>query len=100
MVKNWDKQIIEEDGKMVGPGTNISATCISILGLAKLLSSPENKFKGTVYLVEVAQEDTGHIGVQGFLDDHPETTYLVDIMAGLGKMCARGICLRIAYDKQ
>lgn len=86
MVRNWDKPIKEEDGKMVGPGTNISATCITILGLAKLFKTLEPSFKGTVYLVGVVQEETGLVGVQGFLDDHPETTYLVDIMAGFGRM--------------
>lgn len=85
MVRNWEKPIREEEGRMVGPGTNISATCITILGLAKLFKSLE-EFKGKVYLVGVVQEETGLIGVQGFLEDHPETTYLVDIMAGLGRM--------------
>jgi tripeptide aminopeptidase len=97
MVKNWDKPILEEDGKMVGPGTNISATCITILGLAMLFRSLETEFKGTVYLVGVVQEETGLIGVQGFLDDHPETTYLVDIMAGLGRMSYG--CLGIHWFK-
>ena len=97
MVKNWEKPILEEDGKMVGPGTNISATCITILGLAKMFKSSETEFKGTVYLVGVVQEETGLIGVQGFLDDHPETTYLVDIMAGLGRMSYG--CLGIHWFK-
>jgi tripeptide aminopeptidase len=97
MVKNWKKPIQEEDGKMVGPGTNISATCITILGLAKLFKSSETEFKGTVYLVGVVQEETGLVGVQGFLDDHPETTYLVDIMAGLGRMSYG--CLGIHWFK-
>ena len=84
MVKNWGKPIEELDGKMVGPGTNISATCITIIGLAKLFMN--QPFKGTVYLVGVVQEETGLVGVQGFIDDHPETDYLVDIMAGIGRM--------------
>ena len=97
MVKNWDNPIKEEDGKMVGPGTNISATCITILGLAKLFKSPETKFKGTIYLVGVVQEETGMVGVHGFLEDLPETTYLVDIMAGLGRISYG--CLGIHWFK-
>lgn len=97
MVKNWDNPISEVDGRMIGPGTNISATCITILGLAKLFRSPETSFKGTVYLVGVVQEETGLVGVQGFLEDHPETTYLVDIMAGLGRMSYG--CLGIHWFK-
>ena len=84
MVKKWDKPIEEKEGKMVGPGTNISATCITIIGLAKMFKS--QPFSGTIYLVGVVQEETGLVGVQGFLEDHPETDYLVDIMAGIGRM--------------
>jgi len=38
LVKHYDKPIHEKEGKLIGPGTNSSATCVSILGLAKLFT--------------------------------------------------------------
>ncbi len=87
LVKHYDKPIHEKEGKLIGPGTNSSATCVSILGLAKLFTSPEIRFNGTVYLVGVVQEETGLTGIKGFLDDHPgEIDYVIDIMAGVGRI--------------
>jgi len=87
LVKTWDKPIDEKNGKLIGPGTNSSATCVSILGLAKLFTMPELEFDGKIYLVGVVQEETGLTGIKGFLQDHPdEVDYLVDIMAGIGRI--------------
>ena len=86
MVKSWEKPIVEKDGKLLGPGTNSSATCVSILGLAKLFTIPEIQFTGKIYLVGVVQEETGLTGVKGFLADHPDVDYLVDIMAGIERI--------------
>jgi acetylornithine deacetylase/succinyl-diaminopimelate desuccinylase-like protein len=92
LVKTYDKPILEEDGKLIGPGTHISATLSNILVLAKLLLLPEVQFKGKVYLVGVVQEETGLIGIKGFLRDHPgEIDYVIDIMAGIGRMSYGGI---------
>ena len=87
MVKNYDKPIEEKDGKLIGPGTNSSATCATLLGVAKLFTLPEINFEGKVYLVGVVQEETGLTGIKGFLDDHPgEINYVVDIMSGIGSI--------------
>ena len=87
MVKAWEKPIEEKDGKLIGPGTNIGATCVTILGLARLFTLPEIQFKGKIYLVGVVQEETGLVGIKGFLKDHPgEVDYLIDIMAGTGSI--------------
>ena len=87
MVKSWDKPIAEKGGKLIGPGTNSSATCATILGLAKLFTLPQVRFKGKIYLVGVVQEETGLTGIKGFLKDHPgEVDYLIDIMAGVGSI--------------
>ena len=69
MVKTWKKPIEEKDDKLIGPGTNSSATCVSILALAKLFTLPEVRFTGTIYLVGVVQEETGLTGIKGFLHD-------------------------------
>jgi len=87
LVKTWNKPILERDGKLFGPGTNIGATCINILGTAKLLTQPGVKFAGTVYLAGVVQEETGMKGIKGLLEDHPDDIdYLVDIMSGVGSV--------------
>ena len=87
MVKEWKNPIVEREGKLIGPGTNIGSTCASILGLAKLFTLPEVKFNGKIYLVGVVQEETGLTGIKGFLDDHPgEIDYVVDIMSGIGSI--------------
>lgn len=87
MVKSWDKPIEETEGKLIGPGTNSSASCATIIGLAKLFTLPEVRFKGRIYLVGVVQEETGLTGIKGFLSDHPdEVDYLIDIMAGTGSI--------------
>lgn len=85
MVKSWNKPIEERDGKLIGPGTNIGATCMTVLGLAKMFTLEEVKLKGRLYLVGVVQEETGLLGIKGFLKDHQgEIDYLVDIMSGIG----------------
>jgi len=87
MVKHWNKPITEKDGKLLGPGTNSSATCATILGLAKLFTLPEIIFSGKIYLVGVVQEETGLTGIKGFIKDHPgEIDYIIDIMAGAGRI--------------
>lgn len=92
LVKTWDKPIEELDGKLIGPGTHISGILSNLLILAKLLMLPQVLFKGKIYLVGVVQEETGLIGVKGFLSDHPdEVDYLIDIMGGIGRMSYGGI---------
>ena len=51
MVKNTgkDRRIVE--GRIHGPGTNIGATLVAVLALAKLLKLPDQSFRGRVYLV-------------------------------------------------
>jgi len=92
LVKIYDKPIIEKDGRLIGPGTHISAILSNMLVLAKLFKLPEIQFNGKIYLVGVVQEETGLIGVKGFLRDHPgEVDYLIDIMGGIGRMSYGGI---------
>lgn len=87
MVRTWDKPISEEGGRLIGPGTNSSATCATVTGLARLLTLPQVRLKGRVWLVGVVQEETGLTGVKGFLDDHSgEVDYVVDAMGGLGRI--------------
>ena len=87
MVKTGDKLIEEKEGKLIGPGTNSSATCTSIIGLARMFTSPDFKFKGRIILVGLVQEETGLTGIKGFLADHPnEVDFLIDIMAGIGRL--------------
>ena len=89
MVKTGDKQIAEKDGKLIGPGTNSSATCTSIIGLARMFTSPDFKFKGRIILVGLVQEETGLTGIKGFLADHPnEVDFLIDSM-GVAKQLLR-----------
>ena len=40
LVKDYDKPIVEKDGKLIGPGTHISATLSNLLVLAKLFMLP------------------------------------------------------------
>lgn len=87
MVKNTgkDRRIVE--GRIHGPGTNIGATLVTVLALAKLLKLPDQSFRGRVYLVCVTQEETGLAGARGFIDDHlNDIDCLVDIMAGIGRI--------------
>jgi len=87
MVKNTgkDRRIVE--GRIHGPGTNIGATLVTVLALAKLLKLPDQSFLGRVHLVCVTQEETGLAGARGFIDDHVnDIDYLVDIMAGIGRI--------------
>lgn len=87
MVKNTgkDRRIVE--GRIHGPGTNIGATLVTVLALAKLPKLPDQSLLGRVYLVCVTQEETGLAGARGFIDDHVnDIDYLVDIMAGIGRI--------------
>jgi len=87
MVKAWNKPIEEKDGRLIGPGTNSSATCATLLGVARLFTLDEVAFSGKVYLVGVVQEETGLTGIKGFLADHPgQIDYVVDIMSGIGSI--------------
>lgn len=86
MVKAWGRPIKDRDGRLIGPGTNSSATCTSLLRLAKLFTLPESRFSGKVYLVGVVQEETGLTGVKGFLKEHPEIDYLVEVSGGVGRI--------------
>lgn len=85
LVKKRKNPPEEKDGKLIGPGTHIGATCVSILALAKMFTLRDVRFNGKVMLVGVVEEETGLTGIKGFLDDHPgEIDYVVDIMAGNG----------------
>ncbi|MBM3291978.1 M20/M25/M40 family metallo-hydrolase [Candidatus Bathyarchaeota archaeon] len=84
-VKTWDKPIIESEGKMVGPGTNSSATCASLLGIAKLFTFPWVKPHARIYFVACAQEETALNGMKGFIKDHGnEIDYILETGGGLG----------------
>jgi len=85
IVRKWDKPIKEDNGKLIGPGTNSSATCATLLSLARVFALPEISVQGNIYLVGVVQEETGLTGIKGFVKDHPnEIDYIIDIMAGIG----------------
>ena len=87
LVKNWDKPIQEKDGKLFGPGTNSSATCTTIIGLARLFTQPHLNLKGRIYFIGLVQEETGLNGIKGFLADHSnEVDYLVESGAGIGRL--------------
>jgi acetylornithine deacetylase/succinyl-diaminopimelate desuccinylase-like protein len=87
MVKQWEGPIQERDGKLIGPGTNSSATCTTILGLAYLFTQTNLNLRGRIYLVGLVQEETGLTGIKGFLEDRPnEIDYIIDIMAGIGRI--------------
>jgi acetylornithine deacetylase/succinyl-diaminopimelate desuccinylase-like protein len=86
MVKAWGRPIEEREGRLIGPGTNSSATCASLLGLARLFTLSGVRLSGKVYLVGVVQEETGLTGVKRFLKEHPEIDYLVEVSGGLGRI--------------
>ena len=87
MVKAWGRPIEEREGRLIGPGTNSSATCASLLGLARLFTLTSIQFSGKIYLVGAVQEETGLTGVKGFIEDHPrEIDYLVEVSGGLGRI--------------
>jgi acetylornithine deacetylase/succinyl-diaminopimelate desuccinylase-like protein len=88
MVKNTGEDRRIADGRIHGPGTNIGATLVTVLALAKLLRLPDQGIRGRVYLVCVTQEETGLAGARGFIEDHVnEIDFLVDVMAGIGRIC-------------
>lgn len=87
MVEQAGSPPLEKDGKLLGPGTNSSASCVNLLGLARLFTSPGIRLRGTIYLVGVVQEETGLTGIKGFLDDHPdEIDDVIDVTAGIGRI--------------
>ena len=87
LVKSWSKPIEEVDGKLLGPGTNSSATCVSLLGLVRLLVLPGVSFKGRIYFVACVQEETGLTGIRSFLSDHPgEIDYVAEVGGGVGRV--------------
>lgn len=86
-VKNWDKPIIIQNEKILGPGTYTTGACVSIIGLAKLFTLPQVEFKGKIYLVGVAKEELYLEGMKGFLKEYGgEIDYIIDVMGGLGRM--------------
>lgn len=86
-VNEWNKPILEKNGMLVGPGTFIIGSCVSIIGLAKLFSLPEIEFNGKIYLVGLVKEAQNLGGIKGFLKDHEgEIDYLIDVMGGIGRM--------------
>jgi acetylornithine deacetylase/succinyl-diaminopimelate desuccinylase-like protein len=91
-VKSWDKPIIENDGKMVGPGTNSSATCVSLIGIARLFTFSWVKPHSRFYFVACAQEETALNGMKGFIKDHgDEVDYILETGGGLGGITFGGI---------
>ena len=92
MVKTWDKPVEEKDGKMIGPGTNSSACCASLISIARLFTFPWVKPHARIYLVACAQEETALTGVKGFLKDHDgEVDYLLETGGGIGGITYGGI---------
>lgn len=86
-VKEWNKPILQKDDKLIGPGTFITGTCVSIIGLAKLFSLPEIEFNGKIYVVGLAKEEKFLEGSRGFLRDHGrEIDYFIDVMGGVGRL--------------
>lgn len=86
-VKEWNKPIIEKNNMLIGPGTFITGSCISIIGLAKLFSLPELQFNGNIFLVGVAKEEQSLEGIRGFLKDHGgKIDFYIDVMGGVGRM--------------
>lgn len=87
MVKERSTLPPVKDGRLLGPGTNSSASSVNLLGLAHLFTAPGIRLRGTIYLVGVVQEETGLKGIKGFLDDHPgEIDYVIDATAGIGRI--------------
>jgi len=85
MVKERNALPAVKEGRLLGPGTNSSASSVNLLGLAHLFTAPGIHLRGTIYLVGVVQEETGLTGIKGFLDDHPgEIDYVIDATAGIG----------------
>lgn len=85
MVKERNALPSVKEGRLLGPGTNSSASSVNLLGLAHLFTAPGIRLRGTIYLVGVVQEETGLTGIKGFLDDHPgEIDYVIDATAGIG----------------
>lgn len=91
LVKNSDEPI-EEEGKLRGPGTNIGAICTAGLGLARLFTQNQIKFKGQIYIVGVVQEETGLKGAKGFIEDHKEQLdYVIDVLGGASRISYGGL---------
>ena len=91
-VKIWDKPILENEGKMIGPGTNSSATCTSLLGIAKLFTFQWVKPHARIYFVACAQEETGLTGIKGFIGDHgKEIDFILETGGGIGGISYGGI---------
>lgn len=86
-VKGWHSPIQEKNGRLIGPGTFITGSCVSIVGLARLFTLPEIHFNGKIYFVGVVKEETGLEGIKRFLIDHPdEIDYIIDVFGGLGRI--------------
>ncbi|MBN1682304.1 M20/M25/M40 family metallo-hydrolase [Candidatus Bathyarchaeota archaeon] len=95
LVKNTEKPIIEKDGKLIGPGTNIGGICVNALGLARMFTMKGIEYTGKIYIVGVTEEETGFTGTKGFIKDHQgEIDYLIDIMGGLGSVSYGAISIR------
>lgn len=86
-VKDWDKPLIVKNNKIIGPGTFITGTCVSIIGLVKIFSLPEIEFNGKIYFVAVAKEEQNLLGMKDFIKDQgKELDYIIDVMGGVGRM--------------
>jgi tripeptide aminopeptidase len=95
LVKDWQKPIEEQEGKLVGPGTNIGGICVNALALVKMFTMKGIDFIGRIYVVGVTEEETGFTGTKGFIKDHlGEIDYLIDIMAGAGSVSYGAISIR------
>jgi acetylornithine deacetylase/succinyl-diaminopimelate desuccinylase-like protein len=92
LVKSWEKPRDVREGKLIGPGTNIGSICTTGLILAKLFARGD--FNGRIYVVGCTEEETGFAGTKGFLSDHPEVNYVIDIMGGYGGISYGALCIR------
>ncbi|MBN1682343.1 M20/M25/M40 family metallo-hydrolase [Candidatus Bathyarchaeota archaeon] len=70
---------------MIGPGTNSSATCVSLLGIARLFTFLWIKTNARIFFVACAQEETALNGMKGFIKNHGnEIDYVLETGGGLG----------------
>ncbi|MBN2156130.1 MAG: M20/M25/M40 family metallo-hydrolase [Candidatus Lokiarchaeota archaeon] len=75
-----------ENDKIVGPGTLITGSCVTLIALAKLLFAKKTELSGTIYLVAVVQEEQDFGGIRFFLQENDDIDYVIDIMGGFGRI--------------